>query len=112
TAGDQLFQGILTGNVMNKPSGPGEIGGITITWNGPLVFAFSEVVGGQTYSGTATFTMDEFDMDYNNPGHGPTGHITISGLTAPPERASIALFATGLVGMIPVVRYSRRRNRA
>jgi hypothetical protein len=57
-------------------------------------------------SGTAEISVNNFDLGKNSTNK-ISGHIYV--LTASPEPATLALFATGLVGLVPVVRYRRRK---
>lgn len=110
TAGDQLFVGKvpkLKGKVKSDGSG-----GVHIDWAGPADFSFTEIIGGVTYTGDAEITLNSLDIHPGLPtGDAITGGVTVDNLHSnAPEPASIALFATGLVGMIPVVRYGRRKR--
>jgi hypothetical protein len=61
-----------------------------------------------------TFMLSVNDVSLT-PGASPvalTGDIEVTSLTATPEPATTALLATGLAGLIPVVRMRRRKNEA
>jgi hypothetical protein len=90
--------------------------------------------GGGSYAGKATWTISTptqvgrfqvgpsagpppcaFPICYggtpfSHQGGAITGHIDI--VSVSPEPGTVALFATGLVGLIPVVRYRRRKEQA
>jgi len=101
----------------------GTFSGVTVTWD-PVSVNFSFTNGGHLASciggapvcgpgplaGVATWLLGSptaVALD-GSPGGAVTGNIAVSSVS--PEPATIALFATGLMGLIPVVRYRRRNN--
>ncbi len=109
TAGDQTFQSASVFGTVNAIPGDG---GVAIVWaNGGLTtFNFTEIIGGVLRSGTATIDLNNLSLLSGAPNLKVNGNVTVTLVSLTPEPASIALFATGLVGMIPVVRYSRRKR--
>ncbi|MEO7084620.1 MAG: PEP-CTERM sorting domain-containing protein [Gemmatimonadaceae bacterium] len=95
----ELYDAMITGSVV------GVDGGIVISFGSPVTFAFTNggtTGGGFTHSGFATLTVDNLSL--GKLGNSPvSGHITTR-ITDTPEPATVALFATGLVGLIPVAR--------
>lgn len=61
------------------------------------------------YNGTGFIHLNDISI-----GNGQTialnGDITVAVATGVPEPATLALFATGLVGLVPVARYRRRKS--
>jgi hypothetical protein len=112
---------VLSGKA-SKVTGTGAGGGIEFTFD-PANFAFTK--GGDSPSCISP-TPDCTSVNATGPWSGTAkieasvsqiasgsqqslgGDITV--LTASPEPASVALFATGLVGLIPVAYYRRRRS--
>lgn len=83
-------------------------GGVNIHFdNRPQIFSFK----GPDYDGT--FTMNVADVNLT-PGAGQAGVPVTAFIktTVTPEPGTTALFATGLAGLIPMVRLRRRKNNA
>jgi hypothetical protein len=104
-----VFSAAVLGTVTNDDNGAG--GGVTIRFGSPQTFAFD----GPDYTGTFTVKVNNVTVSpgtlESNSGVPVTAFITtnITGqVTATPEPATVGLFATGLVGLIPLAR--RRRS--
>lgn len=107
---DAVFEAVLFGNVSWYDDG-----GVLISFGSPATFTFD----GPDYTGTFDLWIDDLAVQ---PGTildpqpvAITGFIEsrITGnVTATPEPGTIALMATGLVGLIPVVRMRRKKNDA
>lgn len=107
---DAVFEAVLFGNVTWFGDG-----GVQISFGSPATFTFD----GPDYAGTFDLWIDDLAIQPSNildPSPvAITGFIEsrITGnVTATPEPGTIALMATGLVGLIPVVRMRRRKNAA
>jgi len=77
-------------------------GGVNISFSSPQTFAFN----GPDYNGTFTLSVNNISINPNNSPQVVSGFITTS---VAPEPGTTALFATGLVGLIPMVRIKRRK---
>lgn len=105
---DAVFEAVLFGNVGWRGDG-----GVDISFNSPATFSFS----GPQYSGTFDLYIDDVSVQPTtlldvNP-VAVTGfiesHVT-GNVTATPEPGTIALMATGLIGLVPVARMRRKKN--
>lgn len=105
---DAVFEAVLFGNVGWRGDG-----GVDITFDSPATFSFS----GPQYSGTFDLYIDNLSVQPTtlldaNP-VAVTGfiesHVT-GNVTATPEPGTIALMATGLIGLVPVARMRRKKN--
>lgn len=114
----------ITGTVTQ----PGDLSGVTINWTAVggtdniIPFQFTNgghmascigstpVCGPGGLSGKATWTISTPTPVpvAGHPGGAIVGNISVASVA--PEPATVALFATGLVGLIPVVRYRRRQD--
>lgn len=98
-----VFQAVLYGSVNWFGDGT-----VTIDFGGPQQFAFN----GPTYAGTFSLAINDIKIDpatLRDPYETITGSITtnVAGqVTSTPEPATIALMATGFVGLVP---FARRR---
>jgi hypothetical protein len=103
---DAVFEAVLFGNVTWK----GE-GGVDITFDSPATFSFA----GPQYSGTFDLYLDDVSV---SPATllapvAVTGFIeshVSSNVTATPEPGTIALMATGFMGLVPAVRLRRKKT--
>ncbi len=121
TTGNPTYTALVKGNVHVDKSG-----NLKVDFGAPVSFAFTggghmatctapgSAIPGNCgpgpFSGTATITVNDLNAFYGQTGVAVTGQIAVSSVT--PEPATLALFATGLVGLIPAVRYRRRKNNA
>jgi len=117
TANGPFLGATLTGNIFT-----GIGGNTTVTFAAPAFFSFTNgghiatckqvpdicVLGNIFGSAKIVGSVLQLNGSEAAPSQNITGAISITSLS--PEPGSIALFATGLVGMIPVVRYRRRKQ--
>jgi hypothetical protein len=99
--GDEIFTAMVTGAVTTSA------GFLSIVFD-PSSKVFDYTSGGE--SGSFLLSVNNLNVD---PGYGPvmlTG--SVSSITATPEPGTTALLATGLLGLIPVVRARRRKTSA
>jgi len=95
-----LYDAFVTGTVTVSH------GDIFVDFGSPVTFAFTNggtVGDGFTHSGVATLTVNDLDLSPLADRSVVSGRITTR-ITDTPEPATVALFATGLVGLIPVAR--------
>lgn len=115
-AGQPVTKGIITGSIVSNNGqvhvdwGPDQ--NFTFTGGGHTPTCTGQNVGGPVcvagpWAGTATLTISTPTVISAGQNNFVTGFITVT--SASPEPGTIALFATGLVGLIPVVRYRRRK---
>jgi len=119
-AGQPKTSGLITGSIVNNN------GNLTVVWN-PLSVAFAftngghlatctgqnaggPVCGGGPWAGTATWNLagpPAYTTISAGQDNFVTGNIVVT--SASPEPGTVMLFATGLMGLVPVVRYRRRK---
>ncbi len=99
TAPTTFYSAAVTGAIS------GTRGNIKITFGDPISFAF--ISGG--VPGVAELSINPLNLGDNATDIPVTGEIDAA-ITATPEPGSWVLLGTGMLGLIPVVRYARRKR--
>jgi hypothetical protein len=105
TGPNAVYTAAVIGTVTNDENGVG--GGVSIRFGSPQTFAFD----GPDYAGTFTLKVNNVSV---SPGtletnsFVPVTAFITTNVTSTPEPATIALFATGMIALVPMAR--RRRQ--